>query len=332
MSHSYRAYGWDLVSSVPLHGLRPSDAAIAEPDLSLQTGPEPDWAARGLALPGRVVSHRPGLEDVAEPAFVLTEHGRAECFELSYSDGTRFVVDAASKRVWGTYREPLTLADFETYFLGPVMGFLLRKRQVTALHASCVKIAGHAIAISGDAGQGKSTTAAALALRGYPVLCEDITATEERGEEIRAIPGYPRVCLWPDSVEMLLGAPDALPALTPVWEKRYLPLDGQRASFWPEKLTLGGVYLFAARAAGEAAPRIEPLRPREALLLLVQNTYMNWLLTKEQRAAEFDALARLVRRVPIRRLVPHADPKRLGDLCELLARDAEQVTTPRAKP
>ena len=321
-----------MVSSVPLHGLSPAESPVAVPDLSLQTGPEPDWVAEGLALPGRVVSHRPGLEDFAEPAFVLTEHGNAHCYELSYSDGTRFVVDAASKRVWGAYRPPLTLADFETYFLGPVMGFLLRKRQVMALHASCVKIAGQAFAISGDAGQGKSTTAAALALRGYSVLCEDITATEEIGATIRAIPGYPRVCLWPDSVEMLLGAPDALPALTPVWEKRYLPLDGQRASFWPENLALGGVYLFAARADGDSAPRVEALRPREALLLLVQNTYMNWLLTREQRAAEFDALARLVQRVPIRRLVPHADPKRLGDLCELLARDAEQLAARGANP
>jgi len=29
---------------------------------------------------------------------------------------------------------------------------------------------------------------------------------------------------------------------------------------------------------------------REALLSLVQNTYMNWLLNRKQRAAEFDAL------------------------------------------
>ena len=84
------------------------------------------------------------------------------------------------------------------------MGFLLRKRHVTSLHASCVEICGQGVAFSGDAGFGKSTTAAALALRGYPVLSEDIVPLKLQEEDIRAVPGYPRICLWPDSVANLL--------------------------------------------------------------------------------------------------------------------------------
>jgi len=65
---------------------------------------------------------------------------------------------------------------------------------------------------------------------------------------------------------------------------------------------------------------------RDALVELVQNTYMNWLLDRSQRAAELDALTTLVRRVPVRRIVPHADPERLGALCELIVADAERVS------
>ncbi len=65
---------------------------------------------------------------------------------------------------------------------------------------------------------------------------------------------------------------------------------------------------------------------REALLSLVQNTYMNWLLNRKQRAAEFDALGKLVMQVPIRRIVPHLDPGRIGALCDLIVANAERVS------
>jgi hypothetical protein len=234
-------------------------------------------------------------------------------------------VDGAAERVWGTYQPPLTAEDMATYFLGPVLGFVLRRRNFTCLHSSGVEIGGRAVCFCGDAGYGKSTTAAALALRGLPVLAEDIVALEETGGEFRAVPGYPRVCLWPESVSMLLGRDDALPQLTPVWEKRYLELDGQRVKFSEKKLPLGILYLFAPRSVDVDVPRVEKLSPREALLELVQNTYMNWVLNREQRANEFDALCRLVQQVPVRRIVPHAKPEKITGLCDLILRDASAI-------
>jgi AcrR family transcriptional regulator len=158
-----------------------------------------------------------------------------------------------------------------------------------------------------------------------PVLAEDIMALEENGGEFHAVPGYPRVCLWSESVRMLLGRDDALPQLTPVWEKRYLELDGQRGKFAPTKLPLGILYLFAARSDDQNAPRVEKISPREGLLQLVQNTYMNWVLDREQRGKEFDTLCRLVQRVPVRRIVPHSKPEKLAGLCDLILRDASAI-------
>jgi hypothetical protein len=231
-------------------------------------------------------------------------------------------VDGAAARIWGTYQPPLTAEDMATYFLGPVLGFVLRRRSTVCLHASGVEIQGNAVCFCGDAGYGKSTTAAALALRGLPVIAEDVVALEESGGGFRAVPGYPRVCLWPESVRMLLGQEDALPRLTPVWDKRFLELDGQHAKFAGPKLPFGVIYLFAPRSDGRDAPRVEKISPREALLGLVQNTYMNWVLEREQRAAEFDVLCRLVQHVPVRRITPHAKPEKLTLLCDLIERDA----------
>ncbi len=329
MSYSYRVYGLAIDSTTNILGLHALPQNALSADLSLETGPAPAWVQRASALPGRVISRRSESEGAADPVFQLIEHGLAECFELVYSDGANFVVDAQARRVWGTFRSPLTVADLATYFLGPVLGFILRRRHTTSLHASAVQLLGHAVALLGDGGFGKSTTAAALALRGVPVLSEDIAPMHEDAGSFQVAPGYPRVCLWPDSVNYLLGSPEALPLLTPVWEKRYLPLDGVRASFSSEPLPLGLIYLFAPRSGEASAPRVEEMSPREALLTLVQNTYMNWLLDREQRAVEFDALSRLVQQVPVRRIVPHSDPGRIPALCELIQADAKHFLIPR---
>jgi hypothetical protein len=300
--------------------------------LQFESGPEPDWARELLGLPARILSHQSEPPGSADPSFILTEHGEAGGYQLSYSDGMRFVVDGAAAHIWGNYQPPLTAEDMATYFLGPVLGFVLRRRKITCLHASGVDIQGHAVCFCGDAGYGKSTTAAALALRGLPVLAEDILALEESGGEFRAVPGYPRVCLWPESVSMLLGRDDALPQLTPVWDKRYLELDGQRAKFVPANLPLGVLYLFAPRNDGPGAPRVEKLSLREALLELVQNTYMNWVLDREQRAKEFDTLCRLVQQVTVRRIVPHSKPEKIASLCDLILQDASTILSSLTAP
>ncbi len=325
MNHSYRAYGLGFVSSLKFAALEPALPYVSKYDFRFETGSEPDWARFGTSLPGHILSHLPESHETADPSFVLTEHGNAECFQLAYSDGTRFVVDGCAERIWGTFQPPLTVDDLVTYFLGPVLGFLLRLRHITPLHASCVEISGWGVALCGDAGLGKSTTAAALALRGLPVLSEDIVPVKPVANGFHVVPGYPRICLWPDSVSNLLGSAQALPLLTPVWEKRYLALDGNRAKFSAEELPLGAIYLFGHRSGEMSAPSIQHMSPREALLDLVQNTYMNWLLDRQQRAVEFEFLAQLVQQVPVRRIIPHSNPQKISDLCHLIVDDAGSV-------
>jgi hypothetical protein len=204
------------------------------------------------------------------------------------------------------------------------MGFILRRRGVTALHASAVCIYGRAFVLCGDSGAGKSTAAAALALTGIPVMCDDITALTTNGSEFFVEPAYPQVGLWPDAVRNMLGSPDALPRLTASWEKRFLTLDGTSVKFEPQKRPCGAIYLLGPRSSETGTPRIEELTRRGAMLDLVQNTYMNWILNPNQRAAEFDFLGKLVSQVPVRRIVPHGDPSRINAFCELIERDAER--------
>jgi hypothetical protein len=314
-----------LVSNSSIPGLSAAPIASPEPDIILELGSEPDWVTAGMRLPSSVRYNSPAIPEAADPEFCLTALGAEQFFELAYSEGARFVINAAADRVWGTWLPPLTIEDLSTYLLGPVMGFILRQRNIVTLHASTACIGGQAVVLCGESEAGKSTTAASLALRGIPILAEDVSPIKEEAGTFYVEPAYPRICLWPSAVDSLFGAPDALPLLTPTWEKRFLALDGVRAKFEPQRQPLGAVYLLAPRVEEVDAPRIEVLGKREALLQLVQNTYMNRLLDREQRAAELDALARIVASIPVRRIVPHSDAARVGALCDLIVTDAARL-------
>jgi hypothetical protein len=324
LRYSYRAYGFDLVSNLSIQGLGPEHFDSSKPDLVLDLGFEPEWARAATRLPSSVHHSKLARPDSADSPFSLSVRGADHFFELTYNDGTRFVIDAETKRLCGTWSPPLTIEDFSTYLLGPVMGFILRQRNILSLHASTASIGGQAVVLCGESEAGKSTTAAALALRGIPILAEDVSPIQEEAGTFYVESGYPRICLWPSAVDTLFGSPDALPQLTPTWDKRFLALDGVQAKFEPQRRPLGVVYLLAPRADEADTPRIETLGKREALLQLVQNTYMNWLLNRTQRAAELDILARIVARVPVRKIVPHCDPTRVGALCDLIVADAER--------
>jgi hypothetical protein len=252
-------------------------------------------------------------------AFTVREYSGQSFFQLIYGDGTRFIIDGSGTRMWGEPGPGLTHEDLCVYLLGPIMGFIARRKGFIPLHASSVAIADRAVALLGEAGSGKSTTAAALALRGWPVLCEDVCILTENKMQPNVLPGYPRICLWPDSVRYFFSSSEALPPIVRGWDKRFLPLDGSnRARLATSICPLSSIFILAPRSDDDRAPSIEPLSKRHAVLQLVQNTYMNWLLDRQQRADEFDAVVNLVARVACFRLIPSSDPTRLDELVSLI--------------
>ena len=315
---TYQVYGLTLASSVAIQALSQPQRAPTTPDLHFEVGAIPDWAAHALTLPANSRRMLRPLAPHIDPSFRLIEYEGGLFFQLAYGDGTRFLADQDGTRIWGEPGPGLTEEDLLVYLLGPILGFVLRRRGRMALHASSVVIGDRAVALMGAAGVGKSTTAAALALRGWPVLCEDICALDESKGMVRVSPGYPRVCLWPDSVKFLFSSSNALPLIVSGWEKRFLALDGSRARFASNSPVLGAIYLLLPRSASSSAPHIEPVSQRDAALQLVQNTYMNYLLDKRQRAKEFDAISRVVSATHCFQVTPSSDPARLSAMAALI--------------
>lgn len=247
-------------------------------------------------------------------------------FHLQYGDGTEFLIDRSGAQIRGTWPAALTLEDAGTYLLGPVLGFVLRLRGITCLHASAIDIDGQAIAMVGPPGAGKSTAAAVFAQSGFGVLSDDVVALIEEGSTFLAQPAYPRVGLWPESIDALFGSPDALPRQTATWDKCYLPLSQNGYSFQSRPVPLRAIYVLDERDPGARAPFVDALPARDGLTRLIENTYVNYLLDQDMRARDLDVLARLAGRVPLRRLVPPADSMYLHSLRDAILDDFRTVT------
>jgi hypothetical protein len=178
--------GLRLWTSRPVPGLVAAvdDGSI---DLEIWLQSRPPWLA--TLLGGQEQLRFIGLsqEIDGEPLFQVWLGKEAGHLRLRYNDATEFVLDQRGSRVWATWPDTSTLEDTATYLLGPVLGLVLHLRGIPCLHASSVAIGDRAIALLGGAGAGKSTTAAAFAQRGFPVLTDDIVALSRQAESLHGL-------------------------------------------------------------------------------------------------------------------------------------------------
>jgi hypothetical protein len=221
---------------------------------------------------------------------------------------------------------PGSLDEAALYLLGPILGFVLRLRGITCLHASAVSIGGRAIALVGPASAGKSTTAAALVRMGHRLISEDVVPIVEREGRIEILPGYPRIRLWPRAMRIVLGSEASLPHLTQNWDKRAFDVGDDASVFGHDPVPLAAIYAITKRSWNQRAPLVmdgatSGLSSGAALIKLVGDAYTWYALTREMRAREFALFGRVAATVPIRTLIPHKDPARLPRMCEALIED-----------
>jgi hypothetical protein len=290
-------------------------------------GTPPPWLAEVRGAVSKEYYVNPHSDASGTPLLKVWLLG-SHYFRLRYCDGTEFILNKSGTRVWATWPPPLTLEDTATYLLGPVLGFILRLRGTVCLHASAVAVGDQAIALLGPAGAGKSTTAAAFAGLGYPVLTDDVVSLSEKNGALVVEPAYPRLRLWPTSVEALYGRHDALPLLTPTWEKRYLDLTADDYKFQNTALPLRAIYLLGPREPGVGRPVVRPVSAADGFTCLLQNTYVNYLLDRGMRATEFKILSQAADRTALRRLIPPDSLSALTDLCHAILDDYRSLPRP----
>ena len=238
---------------------------------------------------------------------------------------TEFAIAPTGDHIWGRWEDTLT-EDVISLLLGAVIACALRIRGLLCLHASVVRVGVQAIAILGEKGMGKSTTAAALAQRGHPIQADDIAALEAHDQGWFAQSGEPRLRLWPSSLEALATTDMTSMPILSVGEKRALQLDcandGDPWQFHTSALPLARIYVLEPRRPELTQTAIAPLVPTEALMALLSHVSAKKLpLDPALRASELERLSRLVMQVPVLRIQRPDDLAALPGLCDAIVSD-----------
>jgi hypothetical protein len=178
-----------------------------------------------------------------------------------------------------------------------------------ALHASAVQVGRQAIAFLGQNGQGKSTLAAWLATRGFPLLTDDclVLHWDEVTRQWLAYPSYQSVRLWPDSVDALGVEKSTLREFAGYSAKKRTG-EGTDFQFGSERVPLKAYFLLSPRASPEQRDKgtpsqpakqplleIRPLIVQELLPALVQSVFRLDAEDKEINRREFQILTTLMR-------------------------------------
>ena len=308
---AYAAFGLRIVSTGPLPGL-PAVRGPVVPDVTIVLQRKPPSGE------SEALYRSPDSDETGTCMLTVERLDGGALFRFRYADGIEFVVASAGDRVWAVWPEPWTIDDVATYLLGPVAAFCLRLRGMTCLHASAVAVDARAVVFVGPVGAGKSTVAAAFARRAYAFISDDVVALTGDGF---VQPGPPRVRLWPESVAALYGSADALPRLTPTWDKRFLEVMADGYRFQDQPLPLAALYVLAGRASGSGWPRVEVLAPAAGLMALLANTQASHLLDGRMRAEEFRCLGRVAASLRVCRLTVPDDLAALPALCDAVVED-----------
>jgi hypothetical protein len=127
---------------------------------------------------------------VTDDGVVLTIGGIAR---YAISSGSEITID----------RDPAASdINVRLYLLGSAMGILLHQRGLLPLHANAVEVGGKAFAFMGASGSGKSTMAAWLHDRGYPIIADDVCVVGFTDDgRVRVHPGIARLRLWRDILD-----------------------------------------------------------------------------------------------------------------------------------
>ena len=207
---SYRAFGLRIVSDLEL------------PELERIPHGETDLRVNWL----KSVT----VDSLADISPMRTADGRVT---LSFARVAAFLIDADGRQVTvqpaegseGVARLPL---------LGPVMAICLHLDRRLVLHGSGVACGSGIVAFVGDKGAGKSTTAAASVLAGWPLVSDDLLVCGPSSDGWKAEATYAQLKLNFDAAEAIrLDQGDLLPSPHANFPKRQLRLPFHQAEATP---------------------------------------------------------------------------------------------------
>lgn len=291
--HHYRISGWTLATEILLPHLFPCSAPAvgAAADITLRQSSVPP-------PPAPLRLDRDGIQVGADGRTVIDI---PDCVRIGLTGGRDIIVDPAPGVSW---------SEIQTWLLGPGLGVICHQRRVLPLHACAIRAGNGGLAIVGNSGAGKSTTATALVQRGRRLLGDDVLVVDP--DTGLAQPCFPMVKLWDSSRSALDIGQEGQQSVGGKIGKWHMPM---LAAFDPVPRSLSAIVHLRADPAARRPVLTRWPRPHAAAVLDAM-TYRVYLADAlHGRRHVLSAATRLAARVPVWELVRTTD---FADLAEML--------------
>ncbi len=252
MPHCYRAFGLTLLSEIEFPNL-----PVLENEANAQV-----WIGPGTLpenLPGAKVSKR----------YFQASQGK---LLVRVKDLGRFLIEDGQRITFET-GDGFKATNLRLALINLGLSVILHQRGVLTLHASAVATPNGAVLFCGERRAGKSTLAAGLRQRGWPLVCDDKAALYlDENQRVTVIPSFPELRLWKDAMQQLqISAEHA--EKTPDSDKFNLGLTN---GFQREALPLRAIYHL--KPANTEQITIRAINGMEKFQVVKQNTYTNQFL------------------------------------------------------
>jgi hypothetical protein len=287
--HAHHLYGRIVRAPMPLPA--PSAPMSSVPDIAITTRAESIRHETPNASADALTYER--LDDGS--AFV-------RCF-----DRFEFLVSPDGRSICAHRAPEATDESLFAYLLGHGLSVALLLQNVEGLHAAAFVKDGHAIAILGDSGYGKSTLLAHAVQAGARLLTDDLLVLDRA----MVLPGPARIKLDPAIAQATLGPRNG----TPMYDDRgkwIYELTADEFANGPAELVR--IYTLQPDAAEIS---VEPLSEARAFHALLAATFNPLEKSAARLAFHMRYHAALARSIPVFRL--HV-PRRIADIGKVLER------------
>ena len=212
-------------------------------------------------------------------------------------------------------------------FLDQVVPLIINLRGGEALHASSVLTERGAIAFIGATGLGKSTLAGTFMQAGSPLLTDDYLSLLEQKKEIYAVPAYPSLRLWEDSLAWLFGNNGDKKPVAHYTEKLRVDIERNTAEYCTEPQLLKRLYVIVdlSKCERNTDISVNNLSPRDSLIALVRCSFRLDVTDRGMLARQFHFLERVASRVSVRRLIYPREFNHLPAVREAILNDLKDL-------
>jgi hypothetical protein len=234
-----------------------------------------------------------------------------------------FLVTPDARRIYAQTLRPIEDEALLAYLMVDALSFSMVRLGWEPLHATAVTTEHGVAAFLGNSGDGKSTLAALLMRGGCKLVTDDmLILTRDRGTWL-AQPGPPRLKLYQDMADHILGAEQRGVPMNPSTTKSIMAVDHADMACGPAPVR--ALYVLENdRAPGQRAVMFRRLSPSHALPRLLAHTAAHYPCEAPRLRRQFDFATSVVREIPIKSLSYRRAKREMTSLRDALLADLAQ--------